>query len=90
MKVRVVGKMDLPANRRAAALAELPNHIQLTQAEPGCLLFNVSVGDEQLRVDEVFADQAAFEAHQSRIIGTKWAAVTIGLRREYKVSELPK
>ena len=38
-----------------------------------------------LVVDELFADEAAFKAHQARIVGCDWARVTAGLARDYEV-----
>lgn len=86
MKVRVVGTMDLPVGRRGDVLDALPEHIALTRAEPGCLTFNIDIEANHLSVEEVFTDDAAFKAHQARIVGTQWAAVTMGLARNYKIS----
>lgn len=67
---------------------QLPEHIRLTRAEPGCLSFTVEVTDDPLvwRVDEAFTDQRAFEAHQTRTRGSDWFKATALIRREYQIS----
>lgn len=71
-------------------LAGLTEHIRLTRAEPGCLLFEVTQTDDPMvwRVEERFADGAAFEAHQTRVRDSAWGATTRGIRRDYAVSKL--
>lgn len=86
MTVRVVGTMDLSVGRRGVVLDALPDHIDLTRSEPGCLTFNIEIEANHLSVEEVFTDNAAFKAHQARIRGTLWASVTMGLERNYQVS----
>ena len=69
-----------------------PDHIALTRAEPGCLAFEVKPAPGlpgRLVVSERFQSRADFEAHQARIKGSHWAAVTRGIARHYKVSEVP-
>ncbi len=80
----LVLEADLPA-----VLRELPNHTQLTLAEPGCLSFSVVQHTEDpLRFDvqETFVDQPSFERHQQRIVGTVWASVTENVERHYQIS----
>jgi quinol monooxygenase YgiN len=90
MTVRVVGKMDLPVGRRGDVLDALPEHADLTRSEPGCLIFNIEIEANHLSVEEVFTDDTAFKAHQARILGTQWAAVTVGLERHYEISTSAK
>lgn len=79
---------------RCASVAEieavkrhLPDHIRLTRAEPGCISFEVSQTDDPLvwHVEELFADQTAFDYHQQRTRASKWFEATSAIVREYKI-----
>ncbi|WP_240482054.1 putative quinol monooxygenase [Ruegeria marisrubri] len=92
MQIVLTGHMDVPPDRIDAVMAALPDHIALTRAEPGCLSFEVKPAPGlpgRLVVSERFQSRADFEAHQARIKGSHWAAVTRGIARHYKVSEVP-
>ena len=67
----------------------LPDHIILSRAEPGCLTFNVEPTASPLvwRLDESFADRAAFEVHQARTRASDWFAATAGLARDFTLRE---
>jgi quinol monooxygenase YgiN len=67
----------------------LPEHIRLSRAEPGCLTFNVDPTEDPLvwRLDESFADKAAFNAHGDRTRSSAWFAATAGLARNFQVQE---
>lgn len=87
-RVFLDGYLEMPADRRAAVLAALPDHVALTRAEPGCLSFEVNPDPDnalRLLVAETFIDQAAFDAHQARARVSAWADVTAGLPRHYKI-----
>ena len=68
----------------------LPKHIEMTRAEEGCLVFEVTPEEDGLtwRVHERFVDQAAFDAHQMRAATTDWARKTGEIPREYTVDEI--
>ena len=86
--IHLTGTMTCPADRLAEVRAALPRHIALTRAELGCLSFEVSEEPSgHFRVDETFADRAAFEAHNARGAASDWARVTDGLPRDYSVTE---
>lgn len=88
-RVHLTGYLEVPADRIAAVVAALPAHIALTTAEPGCLSFSVTQSVENpshFLVAEIFADQAAFAAHQTRAQASDWAKVTAGLARHYTVT----
>jgi quinol monooxygenase YgiN len=73
---------------RVAAL--LPEHIRLTRAEPGCLVFEVirSMADPcRFAVREVFAARADFDAHRARAQGSPWGRSTKGIPRDYVLTE---
>lgn len=63
----------------------LPAHLDATRAEPGCLSFDVRPTADPLiwKVEEVFADERAFEAHQARTAQSVWARATAGIERRY-------
>ena len=81
----IVSDDDLPLVSEA-----LPQHIALTRTEPGCLIFNVSQDSEdpnKFYVYEEFIDRAAFDAHQRRAAGTRWAVVAGKVETHYEISE---
>ncbi|PWK62789.1 quinol monooxygenase YgiN [Roseicyclus mahoneyensis] len=90
--IHLSGRVICPNAETAARLAGLlPDHIRLTRAEPGCLSFEVTQSDDPLiwQVEERFADRAAFDAHQSRTAASGFAAATVGIMRDYKITEAP-
>jgi quinol monooxygenase YgiN len=66
----------------------LAAHIDLTRSEPGCLYFEVTETEDPLvwRVEELFIDQAAFDAHQIRTKASQWAEKTAAIRRRYQIT----
>ncbi|MCF1482305.1 MULTISPECIES: putative quinol monooxygenase [Rhizobium/Agrobacterium group] len=87
-KVFLDGYIDVPEDRLVAVEAALPPHIELTRAEPGCISFNVTPCPDvagRFLVSEVFADQAAFDAHQQRTRASHWFKVTKGIGRDYQI-----
>lgn len=70
-----------------AVLFYLPDHIRLSRAEPGCLRFDVVQTDDPLiwQVDEVFVDQAAFDAHQTRTKVSLWYTATAQIARSFQM-----
>ncbi|UYO00352.1 MAG: antibiotic biosynthesis monooxygenase [Devosia sp.] len=91
--VRLSGRLICVSEAEAGLVRRyLPEHIALTRAETGCLSFEVSPTDDPLiwRVEEVFVDQAAFEAHQARTGASEWARQTKAIRRDYAVSSVDR
>jgi quinol monooxygenase YgiN len=87
-KIYLDGHIDVPAERMADVSAALPAHVALTRAETGCLSFNVTpctTVPGRFLVSEVFADRAAFDAHQERTRNSDWFAVTEGIPRDYTI-----
>ena len=85
--IHLTGAMTCPPDRLPAVRAALPTHVALTQAEPGCIRFDVTKTQPgRFDVDEVFTDRAAFEAHQARGAESDWARITRGLTRDYTVT----
>jgi len=69
----------------------LPEHIQLTKQEAGCLVFSVTKDEadpNRFNVYEEFADPEAFEKHQQRVRESRWGAITANVSRHYEVSGL--
>ncbi|NOD77979.1 MULTISPECIES: putative quinol monooxygenase [unclassified Ruegeria] len=87
-RVFLKGHIDVPPDRLEAVRAALPLHISLTRAEEGCISFEV-VEDQatpgRFMVSEVFATQAAFDAHQARAKASDWFQVTQGIPRNYTI-----
>ena len=75
-------------NQADAELVEalLPDHIQLSRAEAGCLKFDVTrvAGTMVWQLDEAFVDADAFKAHQIRTAQTIWAEKTAHIARDFK------
>lgn len=74
----------------SAVLQELPNHIDNTRQEEGCLVFEVTQDQEnpyRLNVHEEFVDNDAFAIHQERVKNSYWGKVSANLERHYHVNE---
>lgn len=90
--IRVTGTLSCTTAADAVLVRQhLPEHVRLSRAEPGCLTFRVDPTDDPLvwRLDETFADRAAFEAHQTRTRAADWFRITAHLRRDFHVAEEP-
>jgi len=88
-KFSLKGHIDVPADRLADVAAALPAHIVAAHAEAGCISFEVVPCDRvsgRFLVSEVFTNQAAFDAHQTRTKAPPWAEITTGIPREYKIT----
>ncbi len=87
--VRLSGQLLCATDDDVALVkAHLPRHIALTRANPTCLSFTVAQTDDPLiwQVDETFADQAAFDAHQTRTRASDWYRMTAHIPRRYTIS----
>jgi len=85
MAFHLSGTITVPAHDLERVRAALPEHTRLTLAEPGCRAFSVvEQAGGVFAVNETFADEAAFAAHQARIRGTAWAAASANAVRDYK------
>ena len=84
------GHICIPEEDLPAIVGELPNHIELTRREAGCLVFEVT-RDTRIQnlyhVYEEFVDRTAFEAHQERVKNSRWGQLTAEAERHYEVSE---
>ena len=71
--------------------AELPRHIELTRAEPGCQVFEGTRSANQPNrydVFEQFDSADAYHQHQQRVESSHWGRVTRHVERHYTVSGL--
>ena len=87
-KQRLSGLLTFFSVTEAAIVHQyLPEHIRLSRAEPGCLSFEVTQSDDSMiwRVEECFADQSAFDAHQTRTRASEWWRATAGIRRDFQI-----
>jgi len=65
-------------------------HTQLTKQEPGCIIFSVTIDNNnpnKFDVYEEFVDQSAFDNHQSRVKSSHWGTVTKRVQRHYHISK---
>ena len=91
MTIVLTGYIKVPLNALELIKRHLPDHIQNTRREPGCLVFEVhqSAADAGVfRVVERFKNQAAFDAHQTRVKDSLWGQVTQNAERVYDVETI--
>ena len=89
-KVVLKGHLIVSDADLSAVLAELPSHVDNTLQESGCLIFKVARDPDSINrfnVYEEFVDQAAFKAHQARVLDSDWARVTKHAERHYEIVE---
>ena len=89
-KVHLTGRL-ICETQDDVALVEtyLPEHVRLTLQEPGCEMFVVtrSATDPMVwEVNERFASQEAFDAHQTRGAGSVWGQQSRGLKRDFTIT----
>lgn len=75
------------------ALTLLPEHVEASRAEPGCLRFDLWQDDDPLiwHLSELFTGDDAFAAHQARMQSSDWGRGSAGFERDFTRSEaLPR
>lgn len=72
------------------ALDLLPEHAELSRAEPGNLRFDLAQTDDPMvfALNELYAGDAAFEAHRARLHGARWGAESHGIARRFTHREI--
>ncbi|QJU52693.1 antibiotic biosynthesis monooxygenase [Herbiconiux sp. KACC 21604] len=93
VEVLLTGKLVCRDAADAGIVAALlPEHIELTRAEPGCLSFEVTATDDPLvwAVEERFASEDAFAAHQARVGASSWGRNTAAVGRHYEVRRVAR
>ena len=84
-QVAISGRLSCSdANQLKTLLEYLPSHIALSRAEPGCLFFDIAQTDDPLiwQVEELYADEAALDAHKARTAASIWADKSAGITRD--------
>ncbi len=90
MTVTLTGRLICTSAHEAALVRQhLPEHLRLSRADAGCILFRIAQTYDPLvfEVEEVFASRADFEAHRDRARTSPWAEATAQLRRDYLLNE---
>ncbi len=90
-EVVLQGYIEVPIEDLDLVQSELSNHIALTRAESGCVVFRVEQDIEnssRFNVYERFASQEAFEFHQQRVKNSRWGAITKNVARHYSIEYL--
>ncbi len=72
------------------ALDLLPEHAALSRAEPGNLRFDLAQTDDPMvfALHELYADDAAFQAHRVRLRAARWGNESDGIGREFEYDEV--
>ncbi len=89
--IRLRGHLICQTSKEAAAVRwNLPQHIAVSRASPGCLSFEVEQTDDPLvfEVMESFRTREDLEAHQARTHASPWFEATRQILRDYRVEEL--
>lgn len=90
-KVTLSGHILVPESELAEIRKLLGTHTKLSQAEEGCLTFDVTEHSTEIgRFDvyEEFSSTPAFEFHQKRVHESEWGARTKNAQRFYTVQGL--
>ena len=90
-KVVLSGYILVEDDDLQSILGALPEHIELTRKEVGCLRFEVSRDAEnpnRFNVEEEFSSRATFEDHQVRSQSSHWGSVSRNIERHYTVKEI--
>lgn len=71
------------------ALDLLTEHAELSRAEPGNLRFDLAQAEDPLvwELNELYADEAAFQAHRDRLKDSRWGRESHGIQRDFTRSE---
>lgn len=87
-KLVLKGYILVPEADLVAVSKELPNHIELTRNEAGCLAFEVTRDRDnanRFNVYEEFSGKDAFAFHQDRVRDSKWGEITANVARHYEI-----
>ncbi|MBU3029920.1 GNAT family N-acetyltransferase [Paracoccus marinaquae] len=73
------------AAQMMTALSLLPDHVELSRAEPGCLHFDIRQDDDPLiwNLAELFTDEDAFAAHKARTGNSLWGQASGAITRDF-------
>lgn len=85
-KVMLTGTMRCEPHEVDSVVALLPRHHRLSEAEPGCLSFELWQDELDpccFHVSEVFRSEVDFAAHQDRTHSSDWGRVTKHMARDF-------
>ncbi|MEG3111219.1 antibiotic biosynthesis monooxygenase [Pantoea sp. T14] len=91
MMIKLIGRLVCKTADEAELVRQyLPGHKELTREETGCVSFEVTETADPLiwKVEELFTNQATFDAHQKRTRASVWGRETSAITREYEISEV--
>lgn len=89
--IKLTGRLVCKSAEEVDVVREyLPEHKALTKEETGCVSFEVTETADPLiwKVEELFTNQATFDAHQTRTRASVWGRETSAIAREYEISEV--
>lgn len=89
--IKLTGRLVCTSVDEAELVCQyLPEHKRLTKEEFGCISFEVTETRDPLiwKVEELFKDQATFDAHQNRTKASVWGNETSTIAREYEIFEV--
>ncbi|MBV1916424.1 MAG: antibiotic biosynthesis monooxygenase [Pseudomonadales bacterium] len=89
-KITLQGHIIVPCADLESVESAVSNHIELTRAEDGCLVFEVvqdSENKNRFNVYEEFVDQNSFSSHQQRVGQSAWGKITVNVERHYQITE---
>ena len=89
-KVTITGYLQVPEQELDEVAAALPTHRDLSRAEPGCLVFEVSQDEAdrcRFNLYEQYTSRDAFEFHKNRAASSDWAAISANVERVLEITE---
>ena len=92
-QIHLTGQLVCNTEHEARVVSlHLPEHIERTRAERGCVSFTVTPTSDPLiwRVEERFSDQRVYELHQQRVASSEWGRATQGIERRYSIEGLSR
>ncbi|WP_241491572.1 putative quinol monooxygenase [Winslowiella iniecta] len=91
MMIKLTGRLVCKSAEEADIVRQyLPEHKELTREETGCVSFEVTETADPMiwKVEELFTNQATFDAHQKRTKNSVWGRETSMIAREYEIPEI--
>ncbi len=89
-KVTITGYLQVPEEELAEVAAALPKHRDLSRAETGCLVFEVSQDEAdpcKFNLYEQYTSAEAFDFHKNRSANSDWAGISQNVERVLKITE---
>jgi quinol monooxygenase YgiN len=83
------GHVDIPAERLAEAIGNIPLYVAHARGEPGCLYFDMQASadvENRFIVTAKFENQISVDNHFKSVANSQWSKCTAGIPRIYQVS----